>query len=106
MVSGELLVVIEEGKDGFGVIQKGLVGESNDPESHLPQPCLTPLVLQRLRRLPMHSTIQLDDQLLFIAVEVYDVVADLMLAAELQPRKLPVAEDMPENLLSRSLLLP
>ena len=38
----------ESGKDGFGVIKKGLVGESNDPESHLPQPCLTPLVLQRL----------------------------------------------------------
>ena len=54
----------------------------------------------------MHATIQFDDQLQFIAVKVHDVVADLMLAAELEPRKLPVAEDMPENLLSRSLLLP
>lgn len=54
----------------------------------------------------MHITIQFEHELMFRAEEVRDVVPQLMLPTKLQIFKFPISQQLPSNLLRRSLILP
>ncbi len=54
----------------------------------------------------MRLAIEFDREFLFVAVEIQNVVAKLVLAAELEFTTLPVTEQFPEQFFGRRLFLP
>ena len=53
----------------------------------------------------MYASVELDDKPVIVAVEIRDVVAELVLPPELQPHEPPGTHQFPEKVLSRCPLL-
>jgi hypothetical protein len=64
------------------------------------------LVVQSLILLHMHASVNLNDQLVFMAAEVGDISSDGVLTPKFQPSELAASQTRPEKGLSLSLLLP
>jgi len=89
------------GKNGLRIVLEFRVAESEDGVAERGELLVAPRI-PRLA-LVMYGAIELDDEPGLVAVEIDDVVSDLMLAAKLGAGELAVADQFPERLLDRSL---
>ena len=83
--------------------QHHLIRQPQHPEPQARQLRISLAVpLLGFRRI-VHLAIDLQHKLLLVAVEVHDVVPDLMLPPELQAQELPIPQQLPHQLLGRRL---
>jgi hypothetical protein len=67
----------------------------------LSKPVVQPLIL-----LHVHTTVNLNNKLVLVAIEVSDISSDGVLTPKFQPSELATSQTRPEKGLSFSLLLP
>src|SRR5436309_2638190 len=91
---------------GARILEDLLVREAKDREPEGSQIEVSVLVMSRLKAILVDGAVQLNDELVAVAVKIRDVAADWHLAAELQTEEIAVSEQRPERFFGKCLRLP
>ncbi len=90
----------------FGVIEDDFVLETEDLQALRFQVGIPLLVVGLCLGGVVNLAVAFHDDAGFVAVEVADVIAELVLPTELRIAELPVPQQLPKHFLRRRLLLP
>ena len=93
-------------EDSFDIFKDDAVLETERGDALGFQVGITPSILLHASSGVVRFAIEFDCELDFVAVEIEEVIAELVLATEFQIAALPVAEQFPQQFLGGRLLLP